>query len=118
MKKNEIIDWWNSLSFEDKFFKAIEATHVLEGDTVDNNPEKLTEEQIELIYKYNFDIKSTVRNNMLESNTYTPYCMRCTGLQRLSIVELGKQLHCDKCGITTRFSKEFLLTWKKKHEDI
>lgn len=46
------IEWFNSLSFEERFYKTIEANSVLVGDTVDNNPNLLTDLQILKIYKY------------------------------------------------------------------
>lgn len=50
--KQIILDWFNSFSLEQKFYKTIEANSVLEGDSVDNHPDRLTEEQIILVYTY------------------------------------------------------------------
>ena len=53
MNKREIaLEWWNKLSFENKFCKTIEANEVLIGDTVDNHPDNLTGRDIELVYNF------------------------------------------------------------------
>ena len=44
--------WWDSLTFEEKFYKTIEANYVLEGDTVDNHPYRLTIEQIKKVFMF------------------------------------------------------------------
>lgn len=56
--KDAVKRWWDSMSFEDKFYKTIQANSVLEGDTVKNHPNKLTEEDIEKIFEWH------VRNPM------------------------------------------------------
>lgn len=44
--------WWNAMTFEERFYKTIEANSVLIGDTVDNHPDRLTGREIELIYSF------------------------------------------------------------------
>lgn len=57
---------------------------------------------------------SQVRTNMMEYNLYTPYCMRCTSLQRFGKFD-GEQMTCPKCGGRTAFPKEFIDRFKAKH---
>lgn len=46
------INWWNGLSFEDKFFKTIQNNNLIEGDKT-RHPNTLTGREIEEIYKIN-----------------------------------------------------------------
>jgi hypothetical protein len=57
LKQNnkEIVNkWWNSMTFEEKFYKTIESNSILKGDTVDNHPDKLKEEDIIKIFEWHF----------------------------------------------------------------
>ena len=45
------LKWWDSMSFEDQFFKTIECNHLIIGDTT-RNPDTLTGREIELIYNH------------------------------------------------------------------
>lgn len=114
--RQKAIEWFESLGLEEQFYKTIEANHLLVGDTVDRHPNNLTGREIEIIYDYNFDDSSTVRSNMLEDRTYTPYCMDCSGLIRMRMLGLGKQLECPKCKKETKFSNAFLGRWRMKHK--
>lgn len=51
---NKALKWFKSLSFENQFYKTIEANSVIEGDCT-RNPNSLTKEEIEKIYKYIFN---------------------------------------------------------------
>ena len=46
------IKWWQEKSLEQQLYLAIDANHLLEGDTVDNHPHKLSKDSILIIYKY------------------------------------------------------------------
>ena len=52
LKNIVAIDWWLSLDFEQRFYKTIEANSVLNGDTVDNHPDKLTENDIVKVFNW------------------------------------------------------------------
>lgn len=49
MEKQKAMNWWNSLTFEDKFYKTIEANSVIIGDHT-RHPDTLTSSEIEKIY--------------------------------------------------------------------
>ena len=114
LKRNPL-NWWNNLTLEDQFYLAIEANHLLKGDTVDNHPNNLEREDIQIIHDYNFDHTSIVRSNILEDKGYVPYC-ECPGLVRITSNGVGKQMSCSKCNTTTKFSQEFLNEWTRVHE--
>lgn len=113
--KSKALSWRHRLSLEHQLYLAIEANHLLKGDTVDNHPNNLEREDIETIYNYNFDYTSIVRSNMLENKDYKPYCMNCTGLQRLSITTKEGQHKCPICSETTKYSKEFIKVFNITH---
>jgi hypothetical protein len=50
--REKAMRWWNSMTFEEKFYKTINANCVLIGDTVDNHPDRLTGREIELIFEW------------------------------------------------------------------
>jgi hypothetical protein len=50
--KDAVKTWWNNLGFEQRFYKTIEANSVLNGDTVDNHPDRLTDEDIEKVFEW------------------------------------------------------------------
>ena len=43
--------WWNSLSFDEKFYKTIQANSVIAGDRT-RNPESLTGSEIERVFEW------------------------------------------------------------------
>lgn len=45
------MDWWNKLSFEDKFFKTIQNNNLIVGDKT-RHPNTLTGREIEVIWKF------------------------------------------------------------------
>jgi len=45
------MDWWNKLSFEDKFFKTIQNNNLIVGDKT-RHPNTLTGREIEIIWKF------------------------------------------------------------------
>lgn len=69
-----VMKWWNSLSFEEKFYKTIAANSVLIGDTVDNHPDRLTGSEIEKVFEYHEEDKceSCENEGSLEPHT-CPY---------------------------------------------
>lgn len=58
---------------------------------------------------------SQVRTNMMEDKNYTPYCMKCPGLQRFGRFN-GKQMVCPQCKTETKFPLEFIERYKAKHD--
>ena len=44
------MDWWNKLSFEDKFFKTIQNNNLIVGDKT-RHPNTLTGREIEMIWR-------------------------------------------------------------------
>lgn len=44
-------EWWNSFTFEEKFYKTIEANSVIKGDKT-RHPMDLSENEIMLMYKF------------------------------------------------------------------
>ena len=49
------LKWWNSLSFETKFFKTIKWLSSEKRDTTERHPNDLTGREIEQIYFQNID---------------------------------------------------------------
>jgi hypothetical protein len=49
--REKAMQWWNNLTFEEQFYKTIEANSVIEGDRT-RNPNSLTGREIEKIYEY------------------------------------------------------------------
>ena len=45
-----VMEWWNDLSFEEKFFKTIEWLSNQNRDTTERHPNSLTGREIEQIY--------------------------------------------------------------------
>lgn len=43
------LDWFNNLTFEEKFYKTIKHNNLIEGDNT-RNPDSLTGREIEIIY--------------------------------------------------------------------
>lgn len=119
------VEWFKSLGLEEMFYKAIEANHLLEGDTVDNHPSRLTEEQIKVIYDYNFDNSSIVRQNLLKDKEYRGYCgselckprkfhpMR--GERWPRTVFNFNQFECPKCRWKSEYPKTFIELYRKTH---
>lgn len=63
--REKVMKWWNSLTFEEKFYKTINANSVLIGDTVDNHPDRLTGSEIEKVFEYNLcfsEVQSKPKN--------------------------------------------------------
>lgn len=56
---------------------------------------------------------STVRNNMLESKSYSPYCCNCNTMART--VWNGNQMECKVCEWQSAFPVEFINEYKEKH---
>lgn len=59
--REKVMNWWNSLTLEEKFYKTINANSVLIGDTVANHPDRLTGSEIEKVFEYSLcfgDVKS------------------------------------------------------------
>ena len=50
-RREEAIKWFNSMNFEEKFYKTIEANSVISGDST-RNPNSLTGSEIEKIFGY------------------------------------------------------------------
>ena len=48
--REKAINWWNGLSFEDKFFKTIQNNDLIVGDKT-RHPNTLTGREIETIWK-------------------------------------------------------------------
>lgn len=121
--RTKSLEWFNKLGLEEQFYKTIEANHLLIGDTVNRHPNNLTGREIEIIYNYNFDNSSTVRNNMLKDKTYSGYCGSELCLPRQYPLDKrwprtkfnGKQFQCPKCGWESKFPQTFLELWKKTH---
>lgn len=86
---------------------------------------KLSPEQQEEYHKYGHEFYynestesfefSQVRTNMMKDRYYTPYCIPCPGLQRFGQIGKNDQMTCPKCGAKTKFPKEFIDRFKKKH---
>lgn len=56
---------------------------------------------------------SIVRDNMMSSKYYTPYCGRCNTMCRT--IFNGKQMECKICGWQSTFEDEFIKAYKEKH---
>lgn len=48
--REKALNWWNKLSFEDKFFKTIQNNDLIAGDKT-RHPNTLTGREIETIWK-------------------------------------------------------------------
>lgn len=55
-----------------------------------------------------------VRQNMIDDKNYRPYCMKCSGLQRMNIRLDNLQLQCPKCKSITQFPSDFVNRYKTK----
>lgn len=57
---------------------------------------------------------STVRDNLMNRNGYSPYCGgdKCTRMPRT--VFNGEQFTCKDCGWVSGFDKEFIKAYKLK----
>ena len=115
MESNKELDWWNSKTLEEQLYLAIEGNHYLDGDTVDNHPNNLKEEDIKLLWEYHCDFTTIVRSNILEDKGYVPYCIPCPGLQRYRSNGVGKQMTCPNCKTETKFPQSFLDEWVRVH---
>ena len=51
--RREAIEWWHTLSFEEKYFKVIEWLSKQGKDTTERHPNSLTGREIEEIYNLN-----------------------------------------------------------------
>lgn len=49
--REKAMKWWNSLSFEGKFYKVIAANSVIAGDNT-RNPDSLTGSEIERVFEW------------------------------------------------------------------
>ena len=49
--REQALKWWNGLTFEEQFYKTIEANSVIEGDRT-RHPHSLTGREVEVIYKF------------------------------------------------------------------
>lgn len=49
--RRDALAWWNSMTFENKFFKTIEWLKLENRDTAERHPDYLTGREIEQIYK-------------------------------------------------------------------
>lgn len=58
---------------------------------------------------------SIVRQNMIDNENYRPYCMKCSGLQRMNMRLDNLQLQCPKCITITSFPSDFIDRYKTKH---
>jgi hypothetical protein len=51
-KREVPLAWWNSMTFEDQFYKVIEWLSSQGRDTTERHPHSLTGREIELIYEH------------------------------------------------------------------
>lgn len=51
--KNEYLEWWLSLSFEEQFYKIIEFLSYHKRDTTELHPHEIKNEEIKQIYSFN-----------------------------------------------------------------
>lgn len=52
VRRSVAIKWWNSLTFEHKFYKVIEWLKSQNRDTTERHPESLTGREIEEIHRH------------------------------------------------------------------
>lgn len=52
VRRSAAIEWWNSLTFENKFYKVIEWLKSQNRDTTERHPNDLTGREIEEIHRH------------------------------------------------------------------
>ena len=62
-------------------------------------------------YKRNI-LGSLVRNNLMNRQNYTPYCLNCETLVRTRFN--GSQFECGGCGWVSSFEDEFIAGYKER----
>jgi hypothetical protein len=50
--RQQALDWWNAMTFEDKFYKTIEWLSKNNRDTTSRHPYSLTGKEIEEMYEF------------------------------------------------------------------
>lgn len=61
-------------------------------------------------------INYTVRDNLMNTKHYSPYCGGdyCSKMPRTKFN--GKQFYCDYCGWVSEFPQDFIISYKEKWE--